>query len=222
MLLCIYLWKECQCLVPQCVDLTGGQDTHYIWWTPAQSKLLTPTYNNIIPGTQCNNSYHRDTVRTEWDIKFYVTPCNIIAGKLHWQPFNDCIIFKILLLTFKLLHNIGSMYLKTLLELCDPQRNLRSTTDPLMPNIPKSKLKNYRNKAFSVVAPTKRQKLPVNIRSWKSVTHFIIHVLPFPFQNLPVLNFNINFSSVWKIASRFPLQWGFPFDQPRTYKVFFN
>ena len=41
-----------------------------------------------------------------------------------------------------------------------------------MLNIPKSKLRNYRDKAFSVVAPTEWNKLPPNVRSCKSVTQF--------------------------------------------------
>ena len=41
-----------------------------------------------------------------------------------------------------------------------------------MLNIPKSKLKNYGDKAFSVIAPREWNKLPPNVRSCKSVTQF--------------------------------------------------
>ena len=95
-----------------------------------------------------------------------------MLAKLHWLPIKDRILFKILLLTFKALHNKGPIYLKELLKLYEPPRNLRSATDPLLLNIPKSKLTNYGDKAFSVVAPTEWNKLPPNVRSCKSVAQF--------------------------------------------------
>ena len=53
----------------------------------------------------------------------HVTP---LLAKLHWLPIKDRILFKILLLTFKALHNKGPIYLKELLKLYEPPRNLRS------------------------------------------------------------------------------------------------
>ena len=99
----------------------------------------------------------------------HVTP---LLAKLHWLPIKDHIIYKILPLTFKALHNKDPIYLKELLELHTPSRSLRSATDPLMLNIPKSRLTIYGDKAFSVVAPREWSRLPLNIRSCKSVANF--------------------------------------------------
>ena len=99
----------------------------------------------------------------------HVTP---LLANLHWLPIKDRIIFKILLLTFKALHDKGPIYLKELLQLHMPPRMLRSATDPLMLNIPKSKLKYYGDKAYNVIAPREWNKLPPNVRSCKSVTQF--------------------------------------------------
>ena len=55
----------------------------------------------------------------------HVTP---LLANLHWLPIKDHIIFKILILTFKALHNKSPIYLKELLQLHKPSRNLRSAT----------------------------------------------------------------------------------------------
>ena len=93
-------------------------------------------------------------------------------AKLHWLPIKDRIIFKILLLTFKALHNKGPVYLKELLALHQPPRNLRSATDPLMLHIPQSRLKNYGDKAFSIIAAIEWNKLELDTRSCETVNQF--------------------------------------------------
>ena len=50
-----------------------------------------------------------------------------------------------------------------------PSRNVCSATDPLVLNIQKCRLKNYGDKAFSVVAPTEWNTLPTSVRSSKSL-----------------------------------------------------
>ena len=92
-----------------------------------------------------------------------------MLAKLHWLPIKERVLSKILLLTFKAQHNKGPIYLKKLLKFYEPPQNLHSATDPLMLNITISELKNYGDKAFSVVVPTEWNKLPPNVRSCKSV-----------------------------------------------------
>ena len=88
----------------------------------------------------------------------HVTP---LLAKLHWLPIKDRILFKILLLTCKALQNKGPIYLKELFSLHQPSLNLRSVMDPLLLNIPKTRLKTFGDKAFSVVAPREWNKLPL-------------------------------------------------------------
>lgn len=47
--------------------------------------------------------------------------------RLHWLPVKYCIDFKILLLTFKALHNLASPYLSDLLHIYTPPGTLRSS-----------------------------------------------------------------------------------------------
>ena len=60
----------------------------------------------------------------------HITPLLI---KLHWLPIHSRIVFKILLLTFKILHSAASTYLESLTFL-KPQScyNLRRSTDTLL------------------------------------------------------------------------------------------
>ena len=50
-----------------------------------------------------------------------------IRRELHWLPIEFRIKYKILLLMFKCLNNLAPKYLQDLLEMYEPQRNLRST-----------------------------------------------------------------------------------------------
>ena len=60
---------------------------------------------------------------------------------------------------------------------------LRSTSDPSLLHIPKSRLKTFGDKSFSVYAPVQWNKLPLSIRTSSSVdsfksalkTHLFIH-----------------------------------------------
>ena len=56
----------------------------------------------------------------------HITP--ILRDKLHWLPVDQRIIFKIDLLTYKLLHGIAPQYLSDLLHLYVPSRALRAGT----------------------------------------------------------------------------------------------
>ena len=78
-----------------------------------------------------------------------ITP---LLKELHWLPVEQRIIFKILLLTFKALNNLCPSYISDLLETYKPARNLRSSGRKLLV-VPRSKLKSYGDRAFSVAAP---------------------------------------------------------------------
>ena len=99
----------------------------------------------------------------------HVTP---LLAKLHWLPIKDRILFKVLLLTCKALQNKGPIYLKELFSLHQLSLNLPSEMDPLLLNIPKTRLKTFGDKAFSVVAAREWNNLSPSIRSSNSSIHF--------------------------------------------------
>ena len=71
--------------------------------------------------------------------------------------------FKILLLVFKVLNGLGSLYLSELLKAYIPKKNLRSSKKKLL-IVPKCNLKTYGHRAFSYRAPTLWNALPDYIR----------------------------------------------------------
>ena len=101
-------------------------------------------------------------------IKFNLSP---ILRKLHWLPIKARIDFKLLLITFKALHGQAPAYLIELLNRYTPTRNLRSSGGNLLV-IPKSCMKGYGDRAFSVAAPKLWNALPDSIRCINSLSVF--------------------------------------------------
>lgn len=99
----------------------------------------------------------------------HITP---ILKDFHWLPVKQRIIFKILTLTFKALHDVNSpQYLKNMLQLYNPSRSLRSSSKKLL-YVPKFDLKSYDARAFSVCAPVLWNSLSDYIRQSESVDVF--------------------------------------------------
>ena len=98
----------------------------------------------------------------------HVTPLLI---ELHWLPVEYRIIFKILLITFKILNGIAANYLKYLLEPYVPRRTLRSMSKLRLVE-PSNKLSTYGLRAFSVCAPHLWNGIPLEIRQSNSVSVF--------------------------------------------------
>ena len=91
----------------------------------------------------------------------HITP---ILFDLYWLPVSERIKFKILLLTFKTLHqDLITGYL--------PSRSLRSSST-LSLNPVSFNLKTYGSRAFSVSAPELWKNLPENIRSCENLSLF--------------------------------------------------
>ena len=93
--------------------------------------------------------------------------CHITLFKLHWLPIRECILFKILLITYKAVHGHAPNYIKELIKFKKPEKyNLRSNSDNLLLEI--EKMKTYTtlgDRAFQVAAPKLWNNLPFNIRS---------------------------------------------------------
>uniref|UniRef100_UPI00358F988E uncharacterized protein n=1 Tax=Myxine glutinosa TaxID=7769 RepID=UPI00358F988E len=99
----------------------------------------------------------------------HITP---VLYKLHWLPIPQRIQYKILLLTYKALHNLAPSYLADLLSRHTPTRNLRSAgTNLLTPSI-RTKFRSWGDRAFSIAAPTLWNSLPHTIRDSSSLTTF--------------------------------------------------
>ena len=86
------------------------------------------------------------TLTTKHD---HITP---VLFNLHWLPVNQRIIFKILLITYKVLNNLAPSYICDLLTSYTPSRQLRSSSKHLLVS-PSYNLKTYGARSFSVAAP---------------------------------------------------------------------
>ena len=98
----------------------------------------------------------------------YVTPLLI---ELHWLPVEYRIIFKILLISFKILNGIAPNYLKDLLKPYVPRCSLRSMSKLRLVE-PSYKLSTYGLRAFLVCAPRLWNGIPLEIRQSNSVSVF--------------------------------------------------
>ena len=71
---------------------------------------------------------------------------------LHWLPVKQRITYKLLLLTYKAVHQLAPPYINELVQLKQSSRQLRSSNLCLL-QTPKARLKTYGDVAFSVAAP---------------------------------------------------------------------
>ena len=98
----------------------------------------------------------------------HITP---ILKELHWLPVTKRVDFKILVHTYKSLNEISPIYLKDLLEIHQPERNLRSK-NAIQHVIPKTRTVKFGERSFSTIAPKLWNSLPAGIRGSKSVNVF--------------------------------------------------
>ena len=93
---------------------------------------------------------------------------------LHWLPIFSRIEFKVLLITFKALLDIGPYYLKELLVPYHSKQPSRRVRDDgaLLLTVPRTKTVKYGDRAFSVMAPRLWNGLPGSIRNCKTVPTF--------------------------------------------------
>ena len=98
----------------------------------------------------------------------HITP---VLFDLHWLPVCERIKFKILLLTFKALHQQSPTYIQDLITHYLLSRSLQSSF-MLSLNPVSFNLKTYGSRAFSVSAPELWNKLPDDIRSCENLSLF--------------------------------------------------
>ncbi|XP_061911245.1 uncharacterized protein LOC133655271 [Entelurus aequoreus] len=102
----------------------------------------------------------------------HITP---ILAHLHWLPVHLRCDFKVLLLTYKILHGLAPAYLADCIVPYVPTRNLRSKNSGLLV-IPRAKKKSAGYRAFSIRAPVLWNALPVTVRDATSVEAFKSHL----------------------------------------------
>ena len=90
---------------------------------------------------------------------------------LHWLPVSSRIDFKILLIVFKCLHDQAPNYLAELLMYYAPKRELRTRGYNIL-IVPRTKLKTYGDRAFSIAGPKLWNSLPDEIRCCQTLTSF--------------------------------------------------
>ena len=90
---------------------------------------------------------------------------------LHWLPVHLRIEYKILLVTYKILHDAAPTYLSELLRTYVPNRSLRSANDGLLV-VPRSRTTCYGDRAFSILAPKLWNNLPRKVKEAPSLPTF--------------------------------------------------
>ena len=93
---------------------------------------------------------------------------SLVLQELHWLPVEQCVVFKILLMTFKCVNGIAPSYLSDLVTRYIPRCNLRSADGCHLFNV-KYNLRNYGFRSFSVVSPQLWNDMSLEIRSCKSL-----------------------------------------------------
>ena len=91
---------------------------------------------------------------------------------LHWLPVPARIVFKVLVLTYKCLNCPAfPEYLKELLQIYKPSRNLRSSSDNTILVVPRTQ-RAAGSRAFTNCAPQMWNELPKNLRDSQSLSVF--------------------------------------------------
>ena len=109
--------------------------------------------------------------------------CHIspVLHKLHWLPIKQRIAFKIMLLTYKSVHNASPSYISELITAHVPTRNLRSSSRFNF-EVPKVRMR-YGARSFAAAAPKLWNGLPQDIKSADSIESFKTLLKTFLFNN---------------------------------------
>ena len=98
----------------------------------------------------------------------HVTP---LMKELHWLPIKCRMNYKLLMLTFKCLHQLAPQYLADLVTIYEPGRSLRSS-NTLSLTERKARPKTYGERTCSYMAPRLWNALQSSLRQCQSITNF--------------------------------------------------
>ena len=101
-------------------------------------------------------------------IREHITP---YLKQLHWLPVRSRLQYKLLLLVHKALNGLAPPYIKELLKLYVPARNLRSSSGNLL-KLPSTKTVTYGERQFSYGATELWNNLPSSFRTMNSLPLF--------------------------------------------------
>ena len=89
---------------------------------------------------------------------------------LHWLPMKQRIEYKIILLTWKAIHNLAPVYIRNMLFTYTSGLNLRSTNKHLL-KVPRTR-SSYGDRSFIALAPNLWNHLPQHLRILDSLHSF--------------------------------------------------
>ena len=92
----------------------------------------------------------------------HITP---VLKALHWLPVKYRIMFKIILLVFKILHGLAPTYLQDLIKVKPPSRYQLRSDDKFFLVVPKTKCKTFGDRAFYKAGPDLWNHLPLSLRN---------------------------------------------------------
>lgn len=132
--------------------------------------------NSLLYGVPKNTSNKLQTVQntaariiTRTSRFSHVTP---ILKELHWLPVQERIKYKILTHTYKALNGESPIYMRNLLEVYIPRRDLRSKNEAATLVLPRSRTVTYGDRSFMTAAPKLWNSLPSNLRSATTLCSF--------------------------------------------------
>ena len=99
----------------------------------------------------------------------HVTP---LLKSLHWLPIQARIEYKLCVLCHNYFLGVSPSYISDLLSVYKPSRNLRSSADSRVLNIPRVRSKKYGERAFAFCGPEQWNSLPSGIRNIQSTDAF--------------------------------------------------
>ena len=109
----------------------------------------------------------------------HITP---VLRQLHWLPVEVRIEFKVLVMTFKCIHNFAPPYLCQMIRPYTPARDLR-TADQMLLCVPFTQSEFIRNNVFGHVGPALFNRLPYQIRRSPSLEIFKNRLKTYLFTN---------------------------------------
>ena len=121
----------------------------------------------------------------------HITP---LLAELHWLPVRSRIHYKILLITFKVLHDLSPKYISDLISIQQPSSyNLRRNDNGRLLERPSAKTKKTMgDRAFQVAAPFLWNKLPRSARDTTNLESFKTLIKTFLFKESFQLSYYIS------------------------------
>ena len=99
----------------------------------------------------------------------HITP---VLKDLHWLPVQYRVEYKVLTHVFKALNGKSPGYIRSMLEVYTPQRQLRSQYDSVLLVVPRMRTVTFGDRCFTAAAPKLWNALPTALRDSKTLPSF--------------------------------------------------